>query len=54
MIPVSIDNEIHASTEFEQDILEEDLDDLEYVPYTYRKSKNKRGNSYNKGSKTGK
>ena len=39
------EGEIIPSTEFEQDILEEDLDDLEYVPYTSRKTKNKRGSS---------
>lgn len=47
IMPVSVDNEILASKEFEQDILEEDLDDLEYVPYTSRKSKAKK--SSNKG-----
>merc|ERR1712136_722075 len=47
------EGEIIPSTEFEQDILEEDLDDLEYVPYTSRKTKNKRGSSggTRKGSK---
>ena len=45
--------EIIPTTEFEQDILEEDLDDLEYVPYTSRKTKNKRGSAggTRKGSK---
>ena len=47
IMSVSVDNEILASKEFEQDILEEDLDDLEYVPYTSRKSKAKK--SSNKG-----
>ena len=49
----SNEGEIIPSTEFEQDILEEDLDDLEYVPYTSRKTKNKRGSSggTRKGSK---
>ena len=45
IIPVPLDSEMLSSAEFEQDILEEDLDDLEYVPYTSRKPKSKRGGS---------
>ena len=47
-----VDSEILASTDFEQDILEEDLDDLEYVPYTSRKTRNKKGSSSNKPKST--
>jgi hypothetical protein len=49
IIPVALDSEMLSSAEFEQDILEEDFDDLEYVPYTSRKPKNKRGGSNSKG-----
>lgn len=53
MLPISIESEIRPSGEYEPDILEEDLDDLEYVPYTSRKSKTKRS-THTKGGRTGK
>ena len=51
-VKASVDSEILSSTDFEQDILEEDLDDLEYVPYTSRKTRNKKGSSSNKPKST--